>query len=426
MIQICDAIMGSGKSSAAITYMNEHPDDKFVYITPYLEEAERIKENCPTLYFAEPSNKIPDMHFSKIRHTLQLLESGRNIATTHAAFASYDTRITELIHEMNYTLIIDESVNILSKATISSCDVNALCAAGHLTVENDRYVSTGTYGGGVFSSFFSSMNAREMIRCDDESDVMFYWLLPPELLTAAKDVFVLTYLFEGQDMYGLLQMYDLPHRYIGVSRDENGVYRFCDYMDYIPEYTGTLGGHIHIFDNKKINSVGDAERALSMRWFINKEMVDQLRKNIHNYFCNIHRDEPSELRMWGTYSTKESILRGAGYAKRFVMFNERATNQYRNRTVLVYAVNLYRNVGQTKFLTNNGADADNDQYALSTMVQWIWRSAIRDGKDIYIYIPSRRMRELLIRWIAEVEERYRQHMALSVNEGGEHDESAMQ
>lgn len=28
MIQVCDAIMGTGKSSAAITYMNEHNEEK--------------------------------------------------------------------------------------------------------------------------------------------------------------------------------------------------------------------------------------------------------------------------------------------------------------------------------------------------------------------------------------------------------------
>ena len=27
MIKVCDAIMGTGKSSAAITYMNEHPNE---------------------------------------------------------------------------------------------------------------------------------------------------------------------------------------------------------------------------------------------------------------------------------------------------------------------------------------------------------------------------------------------------------------
>ena len=58
MIQVCDAIMGTGKSSAAITYMNEHRNEKFIYITPYLEEAERIKNGCKDMHFIEPSDKL--------------------------------------------------------------------------------------------------------------------------------------------------------------------------------------------------------------------------------------------------------------------------------------------------------------------------------------------------------------------------------
>ena len=60
MIRVCDAIMGTGKSSAAITYMNEHKDEKFIYITPYLDEANRIKEQCAEMHFMEPSNKIEE------------------------------------------------------------------------------------------------------------------------------------------------------------------------------------------------------------------------------------------------------------------------------------------------------------------------------------------------------------------------------
>lgn len=426
MINICDAIMGSGKSSAAITYMNEHPDDKFVYITPYLGEATRIKEGCPSLHFVEPSNKVPGARFSKVQHTLQLLEEGRNIATTHAAFKIYDHRITEVIRESGYTLIIDEAVNVLSRVDISSGDVCLLKEAGYIGAENGRFVAKREYTGKAFTSFFSMLQSREMIRCEGEDDSLYYWILPPELLTASKDVFVLTYLFEGYDMYSLLQMCSLSYRYIGVSHGEDGVYRFCDRMDYIPEYTGTLSQHIHILDDDKINSVGDAERALSMKWFLNEELVGKLKKNIYNYFRNIHHDKPSEARMWGTYCSKEAALRGGGYAKRFVVFNERATNQYKDRTVLVYAVNLYRNVGQKQFYENSGVYASDDQYALSTMVQWIWRSAIRDGKDIHIYIPSRRMRELLVQWMSGVEEQYRKHSQLAIGEGGDYNESAVQ
>ena len=65
MVRVCDAIMGSGKTSATIGYINAHPEKKFLYITPYLPEAERIKNNCPQADFVEPSDRIPEFLFSK-------------------------------------------------------------------------------------------------------------------------------------------------------------------------------------------------------------------------------------------------------------------------------------------------------------------------------------------------------------------------
>ena len=41
MVRVCDAIMGNGKTESSITYMNEHADRKYIYITPYPEEAAR-------------------------------------------------------------------------------------------------------------------------------------------------------------------------------------------------------------------------------------------------------------------------------------------------------------------------------------------------------------------------------------------------
>jgi hypothetical protein len=36
------------------------------------------------------------------------------------------------------------------------------------------------------------------------------------------------------------------------------------------------------------------------------------------------------------------------------------------------------------------------------MIQWIWRSAIRDGEEVYLYIPSKRMRTLLTDWMDNI------------------------
>jgi len=41
-IKIVDAIMGAGKTSAAINLINNNPDKLFLFVTPYLSEVDRI------------------------------------------------------------------------------------------------------------------------------------------------------------------------------------------------------------------------------------------------------------------------------------------------------------------------------------------------------------------------------------------------
>lgn len=413
MIRVCDAIMGSGKSSAAITYMNEHSNDKFIYITPYLEEAARIKENCPQLRFVEPSKGIAEYGFSKTGHTTALLADGRNVATTHQAFLYYTQETLDLIRQGGYKLIIDENVNVLEKCAFSLGDLHTCVRAGYITEHEDgRYELTDdSYSGSAFTHIFRMLRSRELLRDPDDEENVHYWALPPALINSFSDVFILTYLFEGQDIHHFLEMYQIPYQYIGVTKGSDGVYRFDDNDFHIPDYVGELGRHIHIYDNPKLNSIGDGYFDLSMNWFSKSSNVAQLKNNIYNYFRHIMGDDSSASRMWGTYDSAQMLIRGRGYSNRFVIFNEKATNKYRDRTVLAYAVNLFMNAGQKRFYQKRGVDVSDDMYALSAMVQWIWRSAIRDGGEVHIYIPSSRMRGLLTQWITDAEERYRQYAA---------------
>jgi len=108
--------------------------------------------------------------------------------------------------------------------------------------------------------------------------------------------------------------------------------------------------------------------------------------------------------MWSTYIEDKKKLSGKGYSKGFITYNERATNKYKDRTCLVYTVNPYMNVGKKMYFQNNGIDVKEDLWALSTAIQWIWRSAIREGSSIDIYIPSSRLRTLLFQWMDCLEE----------------------
>lgn len=404
MINVCDAIMGSGKTQSAITYINEHPEERFIYITPYLKEATRIKESCPKVGFVEPSEKIKKYHFRKSEHTAALIREGKNITTTHRAFRGYTFEMLDDIRSSNYTLIIDENVDMLEKIDLHPDDIRVALESGLISEEDGKYQRTDkSYSGEAYADIFYLMQTRNLIKLEDGDTTLFYWVLPPELIEAFDKVFILTYLFEGQGMCNFLKMYDLPYRFIGIDHS-NGEYRFVDHPMYIPEYVSRLPEMIHILDDDRMNDIGKDRGALSMTWFEGRGDTKRLANNVYNYFNNINRHIPASHRLWGTYKSAYSKIRGKGYYRSYISFNERATNAYRDKDCLAYVCNVYMNVGEKRLYKKRGIDVDEDQYALSTMVQWIWRSAIRDGKEIYIYIPSKRMRTLLVDWINKVKD----------------------
>lgn len=407
MVNVCDAIMGSGKSQSAISYMNAHPERRFIYITPYLDEAKRIRDGCPELRFAEPSKKLPEYGFSKSRHTMALIEEGRNISSTHQAFTWYTAETVARIKEKGYVLIIDEEIEVLEKSdAVYLDDILVAKAAGYVEEEPEGvYKYTGKpYGNGCLRPLFRAMQSRNLMRIPDRgSNTLFFWMFPAELFTAFEDVFILTYLFQGQDLDLFLQMHEIPYQKIGVRRTANGGYEFSDQPDYVPEYVGRLGEMIHIVDKEKLNAIGEEYHALSGAWYKRDESdVEQMKKNLYNFFFNYQRGLPANRKMYGSFKDEKTRLRGAGYSNGYVVFNQKATNELREKTALAYCVNLFMNVSKKNYYRANGFEPDEDTYALSVMVQWIWRSAIRDGKEINLYIPSRRMRELLIGWIEKL------------------------
>ena len=413
MIKICDAIMGSGKTSAAINYMNSHPTQKFIYITPYLEEAERIRNSCPNLHFREPSDKLKEFSFRKFEHTAELISSGANITSTHNMFLRYSDDMVDMIRKHNYTLIIDEAVDMLRPITIKPSDLEFLKNGGWASIKDGvfKVELPSDYKDGVFSKVASLSRGNRLVSfADTGENGFYYWLFSKDIFMAFKDVFVLTYLFDAQTMKYYFDLSGIKYENIGIARHNND-YTFCDTPQYIPEYVKELKDKIHIFDNAKINSVGDNKCSLSATWFersgetANKHKKE-LKRNIDNFFNHYHRGEPSKVRLWATYKSGESSLRAKGYSRSNIAFNAKATNSYRHKQVLAYCVNIFMVPIEKNYLINSGVDVKEDKYALSVMLQWIWRSAIRDGQEIWIYIPSKRMRNLLKDWIEDTQKQY--------------------
>lgn len=414
MIKICDAIMGSGKSSAAISYMNSHPGKRFIYITPYLDEAKRIKDACAALRFVEPSSRLSQYHFRKTEHIQALIEAGKNISSTHNMFLRFTPGMIRMLKEQHYTLIIDEDVEVIDKCdNITSFDLDFLVRLGIASIDGDSVTFTPPEGyEGAYNALFAIARSRDLtlapVNNNKGGNVFdaYYWVFSREILDAFDDVFILTYMFEGQTLRWYFNLKGITFSYINVAYDGEE-YSFTDGPGHVPEYIHTIRDRIHILDAPKLNAVGDAKNALSATWFSKRGEehadIDRLRKNVLNFFTN-YTGVSTKQRMWTTFESSREKMKDKRFGRSFTAFNLRATNDYRSRTALAYCVNVFMNPFEKRYLTEHGVDPHEDEYALSSMVQWVWRSAIRDGGEIHLYCPSRRMRELFVNWMNSLAE----------------------
>ena len=402
-ITVVDAIMGSGKTSAAINYMEEHCDEmNFLFITPYLEEIERIKASCRKCRFKDPKSigtKLSDLK--------RLLKHGENIVTTHALFYRVDAEVMELFSKQNYILIMDEVVEVLLPLGITRNDVRMLSESNLISLRPDKFVEwTGpeNYTGTFWYVKYYAEN-KNLIWCegsDGECD-SFCSIMKPDIFKQFKKVVVLTYLFEGSLLKAYLDLYGFKYTYCGVI-SHNGYFNFgyevkqCELKN--------LKSLINIWISDRDGAWVD-KTALSYSWLRNRNSNNKkillLKKSIASFYRSITKTK-SHQNLWTTFNHSKKKLTGPGYAKGFEVHNARSTNKHRGRTAVVYAANKFLNPGINSFFLSNGIEIDQDKYALSSMLQFIWRSAIRDGEKIWVYIPSERMRGLFENWLVEVTE----------------------
>lgn len=145
--------------------------------------------------------------------------------------------------------------------------------------------------------------------------------------------------------------------------------------------------------------------ALSKGWYDRRRYDDpdirKLRNGLKKFFQSIPNGG-SETRLWACFKSDVNKLvdsRTGRFRNNFLQTSARATNQYKDRTDIAYLVNRFADPNIMSFFAKQGVTINPEHFALSEMLQWVWRSAIRDDKPINLYIPSRRMRELLIDWI---------------------------
>lgn len=397
IINIVDAIMGRGKSSSLINYINSSDENKrFLYITPYLEEVDRIKTSCINRTFYSP--EITDKS-GKIGDIKKLFKENKDIVSTHALFIHFDDEIVNLVRDRNYILVMDEVANVIKQLEITKEDSDTLIEK-YIYVNEDGLIKwvVPDYTG-VFEDY---KKLCELECLSMYGGKIMIWLFPIKTFNAFKEIYMLTYMFDSQLQKYYYDYHGIEYKYMYIKGDTYETYTISD----VPHESSSIYNFknlINVIDNKKLNKIGDESYSLSNGWYeknLKTEYIQKLKSNTYNFFKNYCDVKADEL-IWTTLKDYKKELSGKGYTKGFLSLNARATNKYQNTKAAAYLVNVYMNPFIKKFFVRKGIRVNEDKYALSELLQWLWRTQIRKGKPITVYIPSKRMRALLINWIEE-------------------------
>ena len=410
-VTIIDSMPGTGKTSWSIDKManTSEEDMNFIYITPYLDEVKRIKDNVINRKFYEPTNK--NEKGSKLQGLKDLITKDRDIASTHALFSNVDEGVYQLLKSSRYTLILDEVMNVIETRQVSYSDFDILLNQGVFKIdeETNKIIWLKDEYSGKFDEikelakndnlYYHSRNGNS------KKIILLVWTFPVKIFEVFKEIYILTYLFDGQLQRAYYDMYNIEYEYKSV-RLKDDKYRLVDYIHYNQENKDHLKQLINIYDGK-LNEIGNNRYSLSSSWLKNSKNRDNLGKlknNTSNYFKHKLKSK-SITNMWTTIKSEisdessikkvRSLLAGAGYSKGFVPCNARATNEYAHKENLAYLLNRFLNPLDKGFFEDKDITNNEDLWALAELIQWIWRSRIRKNEPINIYLPSKRMRNLL-------------------------------
>jgi hypothetical protein len=413
-ITVLDSIMGSGKTTYVIDMLNQryaedladgfrqpdcHRSSKFLIVVPLLTEVDRFASACPDLRFKDPQ----PIHGKKLYHLEKLIEDGENIVTTHSLFKLLNRTIYDKLKGQGYTLIIDEVLDCVDMFDdLTKEDKKLLFENGWVYVHPTSKRLQWNYNNapdyrGRFDSIKALCDTGSLVSIKDQ---MLLWEFPSEFLRCFSEVVVCTYLFQGSTFYAYLMAEGFTIDMKTIHRGT--VLNWAEASDEA-EIKERLRSLISIYEGS-MNEIGrEAVKShpLSSTWCKKAEPRDlqRLRRSTENFFSRV-AGTASKQNGWTTFSKVRSPLSGKGYARGWIPNNAKATNEYIEKQSMAYLCNWFYHPVIKGYFQERGITVNEEAHALSAMIQWVWRSQIRRGDPVTLFIPSERMRSLLKQWLS--------------------------
>ena len=430
-IKVIDAPCGAGKTSWAIQEFKKNPEKQYIYVTPLLDEIERIQKTTEGYRcFKAPQYEKGQDGTRKLYGFNRLLANGDNIALTHSTFSNADDETLQLLQDSKPVLVLDETLDILVDFNDTqpkgyklsgkyTGNISILKDGGYIRIDEFsrvQWISDKSYPDSAFREVERLAKNGNLLWLDNR---LLLWEFPPQIFQYFSEVYVLTYLFDGSYLKPFFEYHRLEYEKIGVQKN-NGEYELCPYVSDSAKRQAykqliTIDDHLNHYRDGQLTSSGQ-DRLMNRSKPTDLSL--SLSKDLYNFFQNICHARAEDI-LWTCKKEYKGVLKGKGYTcfwkeegggiqkkvECFLPLNARASNAYQDRHNLAYVYNMNSNPSYDRYFSKHASEngtpiaVNGDIFALGCLIQWVWRSAIRKGEPINLFLPAPRMRRLLNEWL---------------------------
>jgi len=392
---------GSGKTTRMIEGFR--PENKYLVILPMLTEVTRIIEGSKDIEFVQPHVNDNEQGTKTSSLEAQLL-LGNNIATTHKMYERLVPMVKAGLLD-DYDIIIDEVPNVVrsvrskSRTSIQEFYVDA----GYMDVDVGTGLVRPTSKWRQNQEQVSDTLSPKILKYAEsgclylQDGEMFIWALPQCILSAGNSVTVMTYKAEGSMLLPYLRKLGLSFEVSNDNHLEEDFRTKAAELITIEDigalsklkltYSGQEKG---VSSSSYYSRVSRSLKNLKERRLVGVDINNILitcKKDAWLKASNDNQPKP------GVFA-KNSRLKDANW----ISNTTRGTNDFIHCSHLVYLYGQNINLVVARWL-GNSSRAFNDAYALTELIQWVWRSRVRKGEPITLYLPSPRMRRLFEDWL---------------------------
>jgi len=407
---IIDYPCGLGKTSALISVLDQRPDLKVLVVVQTLDEVKRMVSSAPVGRLHTPEDPGPNYR-TKGEQLDPLVRAGKSIVITHNLYERAGTLAYQGAFE-SYKVIIDEVPDAVSPSDFN-LDLKSFTEfyidSGYCSLRKDGLVvmtdkgleEEGRLKLALDESLISSINSGRLYYDGKKN---FIQTLPTSLFTHTGGLIVLTFLSEGSLFLKFLEKLQIDYtvsksrqchqRFQLQARDNLKIHRMSS-LDKVSFSHSKQTSYTP--KSAEVTKVRNALKNLRQRNLAGLDLKNLMITCAQkNWYKRLGRDFDKEKP--GLFSINSRMFEGANWLEN----TTRGTNKYLHCTHAIYLYEQNVNPISLRWLNADNAEF-RAAYALTEMVQWLWRSQIRRGKAVDVYMPSRRMREIIQRWLLDEE-----------------------